>query len=51
MSELGRNPSTGNLANQQEEFTELKGEDVIIELTHIRMDTLPEEDEENALVE
>ena len=47
----GRNRSIGNLANQKEEFMGLNGEDVIIEVTHIRMDTLREEDEENALME
>ena len=44
------NPSTGNTANQHEEFLDSSTEDVIIELNHIRMDTLPEEDEENALL-
>ena len=44
------NPSTGNTENQHEEFLDSSAEDVIIELNHIRMDTLPEEDEENALL-
>ena len=44
------NPSTGNTANQHGEFLDSSAEDVIIELNHIRMDTLPEEDEENALL-
>ena len=44
------NSSTGNTVNQHEEFLDSSTEDVIIELNHIRMDTLPEEDEENALL-